>query len=118
MEPRRAPVRGAGRGARGRRLNLATATTVTVGIVSLYAVLFLLILAGAGLVTTPQAFAHAVGRDVSFADYATLAWFVASFGTIGGALGSALESEDAVRAAAYSSATAEEDEAAEHTNRS
>jgi hypothetical protein len=97
--------------------NLATATTVTVGIVSLYAVLFLLILAGAGLVTAPQAFAHAVGRDVGFADYATLAWFVASFGTIGGALGSALESEDAVRAAAYSSATAQGDDATEHTNR-
>ena len=96
--------------------NLATATTVTLGIVSLYAVLFLLILAGAGLVTAPQTFAHAVGRDVGFADYATLAWFVASLSTIGGALGSALESEDAVRAAAYASTTAEGDDA-EHKNR-
>lgn len=93
--------------------NLATATTVTLGIVSLYAVLFLLILAGAGLVTAPQTFAHAVGRDVGFADYATLAWFVASLATIGGALGSALESEDAVRTAAYSSSAAESDDAAE-----
>jgi hypothetical protein len=97
--------------------NLATATTVTLGIVSLYAVLFLLILAGAGLVTAPQTFAQAVGGDVGFADYATLAWFVASLSTIGGALGSALESEDAVRAAAYSSAAAEGDDAKEHTNR-
>ena len=97
--------------------NLATAITVTLGIVSLYAVLFLLILAGAGLVTAPQTFAQAVGRDVGFADYATLAWFVASLSTIGGALGSALESEDAVRAAAYASATAEGDDAAEHENR-
>jgi hypothetical protein len=97
--------------------NLATATTVALGIVSLYAVLFLLILAGAGLVTAPQTFAQAVGRDVGFADYATLAWFVASLSTIGGALGSALESEDAVRAAAYASATAEGDDAAEHKNR-
>ena len=87
--------------------NLATVTTVTLGIVSLYAVLFLLIVAGAGLVTAPQTFAQAVGRDVGFADYATLAWFVASLATIGGALGSALESEDAVRAAAYSSSAAE-----------
>jgi hypothetical protein len=93
--------------------NLATATTVTLGIVSLYAVLFLLILAGAGLVTAPQTFAHAVGRDVGFRDYATLAWFVASLATIGGALGSALESEDAVRAAAYSSSAAERDDVAE-----
>jgi hypothetical protein len=87
--------------------NLATVTTVTLGIVSLYAVLFLLILAGAGLVTAPQTFSQIVGRDVGFADYATLAWFVASLATVGGALGSALESEDAVRAAAYSSSAAE-----------
>jgi hypothetical protein len=95
--------------------NLATVATVTLGIVSLYAVLFLLILAGAALVTAPQTFAQAVGRDVGFADYATLAWFVASLATIGGALGSALESEDAVRAAAYSSSTAEGADAAEET---
>jgi hypothetical protein len=91
--------------------NLATATTVTLGIVSLYAVLFLLILAGAGLVTAPQTFTHAVGRGVGFADYLTLAWFVASLSTVGGALGAALESEDAVRAAAYASTTAEGDDA-------
>jgi len=97
--------------------NLATATTVTLGIISLYAVLFLLILAGATLVTAPHTFAQAVGRDVDFADYATLAWFVASLATIGGALGSALESEDAVRAAAYSSSTTERDDNAERKNR-
>jgi hypothetical protein len=97
--------------------NLATATTVTVGIVSLYGVLFLLILAGAELVTARQTFAQAVGRDVGFADYATLAWFVASLATIGGALGSALESEDAVRAAAYASSAAERDDPTEHRNR-
>ena len=90
---------------------------MTLGIVSLYSVLFLLILAGAGLVTAPQTFAQAVGRHVGFADYATLAWFVASLSTIGGALGSALESEDAVRAAAYASATAEGNNATEHENR-
>jgi hypothetical protein len=90
--------------------NLATATTVTIGIVSLYAVLFLLILAGAGLVAAPQTFARSVGHNVGFVDYATLAWFVASLATIGGALGSALESEDAVRAAAYSSTTEERGE--------
>jgi hypothetical protein len=89
--------------------NLATTATVTIGIVSLYVALFLLILGGAGIVTTPRAFADAVGRDVGFGDYATLAWFVASLATVGGALGSALESEDAVRAAAYSTSSAEKE---------
>lgn len=86
--------------------NLATAATVTLGIVSLYAVLFLFILAGAGLVVPPGAFEPAVGRDLGFGDYAALAWFVASLATVGGALGAALESEDAVRAAAYGSGRA------------
>jgi hypothetical protein len=93
--------------------NLATTATVTIGIVTLYAVLFLLVLGGAGLVTAPVAFADAVGHDVRFADYAMLAWFVASLATIGGALGSALESEDAVRAAAYASSASERPDTAE-----
>jgi hypothetical protein len=88
--------------------NLATAATVTLGILSLYVVLFLLILGAAGLVATPRVFAAAVGHDVRLADYATLAWFVASLATIGGALGSALESDDAVRAAAYASSLPEQ----------
>src|SRR6185437_953925 len=72
--------------------NLATATTVTLGFISLCAVLLLLILAGATLVTAPHTSSRAVGRDVDCADDATLAWFVASLATLGGALGSALES--------------------------
>ena len=88
--------------------NLATAATVTVGIVSLYVVLFLLTLGGAGLVAVPNTFSAAVGQDVSFTDYLTLAWFVASLATIGGGLGSALESEDVIREAAYSATAAEQ----------
>jgi hypothetical protein len=81
--------------------NVATASTVAIGIMTLYAALFLLILAGAGLVITPGAFAKSVGHRAGFVDYALLAWFVASLATIGGALGAGLESDEAVREAAY-----------------
>ena len=81
--------------------NVTTALTVTIGIASLYAALVILILAGAALVIAAPVLAEALGRDSSPRDYITLAWFAASFGTIAGALGTALESDAAVREAAY-----------------
>ena len=54
--------------------------------------------------------AGAVGHDVGLSDYVSLAWFVASFATIGGALGAALESGDAVRQAAYAATAGEDDD--------
>jgi hypothetical protein len=81
--------------------NVATAGTVVVGIITLYVALFALILLGASIVITPSFFEQAVGRDVGVDDYLRLAWFVASLATVGGALGAALESDEAVREAAY-----------------
>ena len=81
--------------------NVATAATVAVGILTLYVALYALILAGAGLVITPELLTDRLGRDVGIGDYAVLAWFIASFATIGGAFGTALESDGAVREAAY-----------------
>jgi len=42
-----------------------------------------------------------LGFPVSAEDYARLAWLVASVATVGGALGALVESDDAVRDAAY-----------------
>jgi hypothetical protein len=81
--------------------NVATAGTVIVGILALYAALFALILLAASLVIAPSVFEHGLGRDVGVGDYLRLAWFVASLATVGGALGAALESDEAVREAAY-----------------
>lgn len=83
--------------------NFATTASVAIGIVSLYAALFALILGGAELVVTPHVFARAIGHDAGLADYAALAWFVASLATVGGGLGAGLESNVAIREAAYSS---------------
>jgi hypothetical protein len=83
--------------------NLATALTVMIGIVTLYVALFVLIVAGAGLIITGSLLGNAIGHPANVADYAVLAWFVASFATIGGALGAGLESDEAVREAAYAS---------------
>jgi hypothetical protein len=93
--------------------NVTTVLTVTIGIVSLYAALFVLVLAGAVLVITEPVLAGALSRDTSARDYVTLAWFAASFATVAGALGTVLESDTAVREAAYAGAALPEDREAE-----
>jgi hypothetical protein len=77
--------------------NFATAATILIGIATLYATLFLLIIAAAELLLSPDALASGLGHTVSAGDYARLAWFTASLATVGGALGAALESDEAVR---------------------
>lgn len=81
--------------------NLATTTTVALGVATLYLALFLLTLAGAGLVLDPNPLRATLGHDVGLPDYVRLAWFVSSLATVGGALGASLESDVAVREAAY-----------------
>jgi hypothetical protein len=90
--------------------NFATTATVVIGILSLYLALFALVASGAGLVISRDVLAGAVGHDVGLSEYVSLAWFVASFATIGGALGAALESGDAVRQAAYAATAGEDDD--------
>ena len=81
--------------------NAATAITVTVGLASLYLVLFGLALVGSGLLITPDALSQAVGSDSDLGDYLDLAWLVSSLATVAGALGAGLESDVAIREAAY-----------------
>jgi hypothetical protein len=85
--------------------NFATAATVLIGIATLYGALFLTILAAAGLLLSPDALGSGLGHAAGAADYATLAWFTASLATVGGGLGAALESDKAVREAAYAGDT-------------
>ena len=87
--------------------NVATAATVTIGILTLSTTLFALVLAGAGLAIEPKFLAGELGHPVDTVDYATLAWFVTLLATVGGALGAVLESDEAVREAAYASSSSD-----------
>jgi hypothetical protein len=81
--------------------NVATVVTVVIGVTVLYAALYVLALVAAFWFVVPQVFTGAVGHPASLQDYFQLAWLTCSLAMIGGALGAALETEDAVREAAY-----------------
>jgi hypothetical protein len=48
-----------------------------------------------------ELFARTVGHSAGVVDYLKLAWLLASIATVGGALGSGLEDDRAIKAAAY-----------------
>lgn len=81
--------------------NTATALTLLLGATFLYASLFGLTLLGSGLVIDADVLADALGHDTGIGDYAALAWMASSLGTLAGGLGAGLESDEAVREAAY-----------------
>jgi hypothetical protein len=87
--------------ARSTLYNIATLITVTIGVAVLHVALFISMLFAASITIPPVVYARTVGHPVFVADYLSLAWLVASIATVGGALGSGLEDDDGVRAAAY-----------------
>jgi hypothetical protein len=93
----------AGRRAREQTLlfNVATALTITLGVLWLYAVLFVVTLAGAALVLTGGVLERSLGHEPRLGDYAGLAWMISSLAILGGALAAGLEDDHAVRQAAY-----------------
>ena len=81
--------------------NLATTLTVACGVLVLYVAQFVVLLAAALVLLKPSVLAQALGHRAQMADYLKLVWLAASLATTGGALGAALESDDAAREAAY-----------------
>ncbi len=81
--------------------NTATVVTLVIGVVVLYVALFSLLLFTACLTLPPELLSSVLGHGVNFSDYLTLTWLLASIATIGGALGSGLEDDAAVKEAAY-----------------
>jgi hypothetical protein len=81
--------------------NASTVVTVACAGLTCYAALFVINLLWALFILNGHAFQQTVGSPLTGVDYLTLSWLVASAATVGGALGSGLESDEAVRAAAF-----------------
>ena len=84
-----------------RLFNLGTVLTITLATAVSYLVLFAGTVLAAALLIDTSVLEQTLQRPVDFTDYLTLAWIISSLATVGGAIGSGLEDEDTVRAAAY-----------------
>ncbi|MGH2936829.1 MAG: hypothetical protein ACRDPE_01760 [Solirubrobacterales bacterium] len=82
--------------------NLATTATVIFGVLALYLFVFAASLLAALLLIQPSLLTEALGHDSDAWDYLRLAWLASTLGTVGGALGATLETDETVREAAYS----------------
>jgi hypothetical protein len=81
--------------------NATTVFTLLIGVGTLYVGLFVFNVLTGALVIDARPLSATLRHPVGVADYLRLAWFVSSVATVGGALGSGLERNAAVRAAAY-----------------
>src|SRR3954452_8385782 len=87
---------------RSRLYNASTLVTLTTGVLICYGALYVVNLAWALFIVNPDVMGSYLHAPRGYGDVVVLAWFVASAATIGGGLGSGLESDEAIRAAAYS----------------
>ena len=87
---------------RSRLYNTSTLLTLTIGVLICYLALYVVNLAWALFVLDPAVMSESTGTSLDYGDLFVLVWFVASAATLGGALGTGLESDAAIRAAAYS----------------
>ena len=87
---------------RSRLYNASTLVTLTAGVLICYVALYVVNLVWALFIVSPDVLGNYLHSPRGYGDLFVLAWFVASAATIGGGLGSGLESDEAIRAAAYS----------------
>jgi hypothetical protein len=81
--------------------NMVTAATVGIGVAVLYLALFAAMLVAALLLIPGDLLSMQLGHPAGVAEQIRLAWLATSIATLGGGLGAALESHEAVREAAY-----------------
>jgi hypothetical protein len=82
--------------------NASTVITVSIGVLVCYGGLFVINLLWALFIINDRVWASMTQTPLNTTEYFTLTWLVASVATVGGALGSSLEGDEAIRAAAYS----------------
>ncbi|MCS7479154.1 hypothetical protein ACFFQW_03200 [Umezawaea endophytica] len=87
---------------RSRLYNTSTLLTLATGVIICYLALYAVNLLWALFVLDPAVMGNYLHTSLDYGDLFVLAWFVASAATVGGALGTGLESDEAIRAAAYS----------------
>jgi hypothetical protein len=87
---------------RSRLYNTSTVVTLSAGVLICYLSLYLVNLAWALFVLEPGVMGGYLHSSMGYGDILVLAWFVASAATVGGGLGSGFESDESIRAAAYS----------------
>jgi hypothetical protein len=86
---------------RAAMYNAATVVTLTIGVAIFHAALFILLLLTAWWTIPPSMVANNIGHPVGFSSLLLMAWLISAVATLGGALGSGMEDDDAVKAAAY-----------------
>jgi hypothetical protein len=84
-----------------RMFNWGTTLTLTLSTALSYVVLFVGTALAAALLIDTSVLEQTLQRPAHATDYLTLAWIIGSLSTVGGAIGSGLEDEETVRAAAY-----------------
>jgi hypothetical protein len=81
--------------------NVATTVTVLLGVLWLYAAMFLLVVVSAEMVVVRPLLERTLRHPAGTGEVLRVAWLATSLAMVGGALGAGLESDEAVRAAAY-----------------
>ena len=81
--------------------NVATAATLTFGVLCLYGALFVLTFLAAKFTLDADVLDGTIGHRADLATYFKVTWFATSLAMVAGALGAGLESDESVREAAY-----------------
>ena len=87
---------------RSRLYNASTVLTLMAGVLICYGALYAVNVAWAFFVLDPDVMGTYLHKQLGSGDLFVLSWFVASAATVGGGLGSGLETDKAIRAATYS----------------